>query len=188
MLQLAAILKAKAALFEKEACGCLAASLAGSKISGLWNLLEDLFGEMSKAEEEKSPPSKRSHSNDEPSTSRSGSPVLASISNIPQPVFTKSTVIFPMNKSSLHYSGIKPEYLPVCEKLPNNKALYLCGFQCGYWAQSRDIVCTHIHKEHLHIMLECPYCEHRVQATDAWVKHICTHHPGLPMFVEMKLE
>ena len=37
-------------------------------------------------------------------------------------------------------------------------------------------------------MLGCPHCEHKVWSTDVWAKHIYTHHPGLPMFVEMKLE
>ena len=93
-----------------------------------------------------------------------------------------------MNKSSLHNSGIKPEYLPVHEKLPHNKAIFPCGFHCCYHAQNRTTVCTHIHKEDLHVMLGCPYCEHHVWSTDPWAKPICTHHPGLPMFVEMKLE
>ena len=107
------------------------------------------------------------HSEDEPSTSGSGPSVLTSTPNIPQPVPNKPTVIFPMNESSLHDSGIKPEYLHVHEKLPNNKAIYLCGFQCGYWTQSRATDCTLICKEHLHIMLGCPCCKHHVWSTDA---------------------
>ena len=132
MLQLAATLKAKAALLKKEAWGQLAASLMGYKTSGLWDLLEDLFGKRSKAEAEKSPPSKKSYSEDETSTGGSCQSAFTSTSNIPHPVPTKTTVIFQMNKSSLHESGIKPEYLPVHEKLPHNTAIYLCGFQCGY--------------------------------------------------------
>ena len=89
MLKLAATLKAKAALLVKEAWDCIATSLVRSKTSYLWNLLEDLFGEMSEAEEEKSPPPKRNHFTDEPSTSWSGPSVLTSTSNIPQPVSTK---------------------------------------------------------------------------------------------------
>ena len=37
-------------------------------------------------------------------------------------------------------------------------------------------------------MLGCPHCEHHVWSTDAWTKQMCTHHPSLPMFVEVKLE
>ena len=37
-------------------------------------------------------------------------------------------------------------------------------------------------------MLGHPHCDHHVWYTDAWVKHVCTHHPELPMFIEMKLE
>ena len=118
MLPFTAILKAKAALLEKEAWGHLAASLAGSKTSGLWDLLEDLFGEISEAEEEGSPPPRRSCSEDQPSTSGLGPSLLTSTSTIPQPATSKTTVIFPMNKSSLHDSVIKPEYPPVHEKLP----------------------------------------------------------------------
>ena len=50
------------------------------------------------------------------------------------------------------------------------------------------IVCTHFCKEHLHVMLGCPLYEHWIWSTDVWAKHICTHHPGLPIFVEIKLE
>ena len=180
MLQLTTTLKAKAALLGKEAWGHLAASLVGSKTSALWDLLEDLFGKMSEAEEEESPPSKRNQSKDKPSTSCLAPSVLTSASTIPQPAPTKTTVIFPMKKSSLHSSGLKPEYLPVHEKLTHNKAIYLCGFYCGYNAQSRATVCTHICKEHLHIMLGCPHCEHCVWSTDAWAKHIYTHHLVFP--------
>ena len=104
---------------------------------------------MSETEEGGSPPPKRSHSEDEPSTSGSGPSILTSTSSISQPVPTKTTVIFLMNENSLHDSGIKPEYLPVHQKLPHNKAIYLCNFQCSYQAQSRATVCTHICKEHL---------------------------------------
>ena len=114
MLQLAAILKAKTAQLEKEAWGHLVASLTESKTSDLWDLQEGIFGEISKTEGQRSPPPKRSHSEDEPPTRGSSPSLPTSISNITQPVSPKITVIFPMNESSLHDSGIKPEYLPVC--------------------------------------------------------------------------
>ena len=69
-------------------------------------------------------PSKRSWSEDEPSTNGLDPSVLTSASTIPQPATTKTTVIYPMNKSSLHDSGLKPEYLPVCENYPITK-LYI---------------------------------------------------------------
>ena len=37
-------------------------------------------------------------------------------------------------------------------------------------------------------MLGYPHCDHHVWSTNAWVKHVCTCHPELPMFIEMKLE
>ena len=37
-------------------------------------------------------------------------------------------------------------------------------------------------------MLGCSYCDHYVWSTDAWVKHVHTYHPELPIFIEMKLE
>ena len=158
MLQLTATLKAKTAPLERQAWGHLTAAMVESKTSGLWDLLEDPFCKMSEAEEEKSLPSKRSQSEDEPSKCGSGPSVLSSATTIQQPAPTKPTVIFPMNESSLHDSGIKSEYLPVHEKLPHNKVVYLCGFHCGYCAKSRVTISTHICKEHLHIMLECPHC------------------------------
>ena len=100
---------------------------------------------------------------------------------------TKSQIVFPMNEGSLHDSGITSEYLPVWEQLPHCKAVYLCGFHCGYHTQSRATVCTHTCKEHLNIMLVCPQCDHCVCFTDAWAKHILTCHPSFPMFTEMKL-
>ena len=68
MLQLSATLKAKTALLEKEVWGHFATFLAGSRTSGLWEFLEDLFGEVSKAEEEEGPLSKKSQPEDETST------------------------------------------------------------------------------------------------------------------------
>ena len=72
MLQLSATLKTKAALLEKGAWGHFAASLAGSRTSSLWELLEGLSGEVSDAKEEEGPPSKKSQPEGEPSTSGSG--------------------------------------------------------------------------------------------------------------------
>ena len=60
MLQLSTTLKSKAALLEKEDCGCFMASLVGMKTSSLWNILEDLFDEIPEFEEEEGSPSKKS--------------------------------------------------------------------------------------------------------------------------------
>ena len=60
--------------------------------------------------------SKRSQSEDKSSISGLGPSILTSTSTIPQPAPTKTTVIFPMNESSLHNSGIKPDNLPMHEK------------------------------------------------------------------------
>ena len=92
-----------------------------------------------------------------------------------------------MSESSLHDSGISLEFLPICEQLPHGKAVYLCAFDCGYHAQSRATVCTHICKKHLNTMLSCPHCNHHVWSTGTWVKHVEHCHPGLPMFLELKL-
>ena len=113
MLQLIAILTAKVALLVKEGWDHLAAYLVTSKTSGLWNLPEKLLGMTSDSGEEKILPSMRSHSKDKPSTSALGPSVFAPTSTTPQPTPTKITVIFPMNESSLHDSGIKHEYLPM---------------------------------------------------------------------------
>ena len=51
MLQILAMLKSKALLLEKEAWEHFAASLAGTRTSGLWDILEDLFVECSESEE-----------------------------------------------------------------------------------------------------------------------------------------
>ena len=40
----------------------------------------------------------------------------------------------------------------------------------------------------IYMLCWCPHCEHCVWSTNAWAKHLCFHHSGLPMFVEMKLE
>ena len=37
-------------------------------------------------------------------------------------------------------------------------------------------------------MLGCTHCDHHMWSTDAWAKHVHTHHPKLPSFIEMKLE
>ena len=126
------------------------------------NLLEGCFCDLPETKIESSPSSKRSHPADDPSTSGSGSTVPISTPNITPPISPKISVILSLDENSLHDSGIKPEYLPTCEKLPHNKAMYLCSFQCNYWAQSRATVCTHIHKEHLQVMLGGPHCKHKV--------------------------
>ena len=109
MLQLSATFKAKAAQLEKEAWGHFAASLASSRTPGLWEFLGNLFGEVSKAEEEEGPPSKKSKPEDKSSTSASGSSA-PTLTDTPS---TKAKVIFPINEGSIHDSGIAQEYLPV---------------------------------------------------------------------------
>ena len=183
MLKLSAMLKSKASPLEKEAWGHFVVSLAGTKTSSLWDILGDLFNECPETEEEGSPPSKKIHLEDEPSSS----PVLSAPKTHTLPL-SKIDVAFPINEGSLHDSGISQEFLPICEQLPHRKAIYLCGVNCGYHAQSRAIVCTHTGKTHLNIMLGCPHCDHHVWSTNAWVKHVCTHHPEIPMFIEMKSE
>ena len=155
MLQLLAMLKRKALLLEKAAWGCLTVSLAGTKTSGLWDILEDLFVDSSKSEEEEGPPSKKICQTDEPSTC--SEPSKSTTSTAPS-----SDIIIPMSEGSLHDSGISQEFLPISEQLPHRKAVYLCAFDCGYHAQSRATVCTHTHKEHLNTMLGCPHCDHHV--------------------------
>ena len=66
MLQLSSMFKCKALLLEKEAWGHLSASLAGTKTSGVWDILEGLFMECSDSEEEESPPPKMFCQEDEP--------------------------------------------------------------------------------------------------------------------------
>ena len=91
-----------------QAWGCFVASLAGSKTSSLWDILEDLFDEIPEVEEEEGPPSKKIHLEDEPSTS--SDPSDPKLSTTPSP---KIEIIFPINEGSLHDSGISQEYLPI---------------------------------------------------------------------------
>ena len=109
MLQLSATLNAKAAQLEKDVWDHFPASLAGSMTSGLCEFLEDLFVEVSKAEEEEGPPSKKIQPEDKSFTSASGS----SVHTLTDTLSTKAKVIFPLNEGSLHDSGITQEYLPV---------------------------------------------------------------------------
>ena len=118
------------------------------KTSGLWDILEDLFDEHPETEEDKGPPSKKIHSEDEYSTSSDLS--APKPHTIPS---SKIEVVFPINEGSLHDSGTGQELLPIHQQLPHRKAVYLCGFNCGYHAQSRVTVCTHTCKTHLNIML-----------------------------------
>ena len=108
MLQLSATLKMKADLLEKEAWGCFAASMAGSKTSNLWDILEDLFGENPEVEEEEDPPSKKVWLEDEPFTS--SDPLDTKFPTTPSP---KVEIIFPLNEGFLHDPGISQEYLPI---------------------------------------------------------------------------
>ena len=133
MLQLLAILKSKALLLEKETWGHLTPSLAGTKTSGLWDILEDLFMECSDSEEEERPPSNKTHQEDEPSTS--SGPSKSTPSSAPS-----FNMIIPMSEGSLHDSGISLECLLIHEQLLHRKVSYLCTFECSYPAQSRATV------------------------------------------------
>ena len=46
----------------------------------------------------------------------------------------------------------------------------------------------HTCKEHLNTKLGISHYEHHVWSADSWTKHIHTHHPDFPLFMEMKLE
>ena len=75
-------------------------------------LLEDLFGEISEPEEEEGLPFKKTQPEDVPSTSDSSPsvPTDTSAPDIPQSTLTEVKVVFPINKGSLHDSGISQEY------------------------------------------------------------------------------
>ena len=107
---------------------------------------------------------------------------------LPTTPSSKIEITFPINEGSLHDSGISQEYLLIQEQLHHRKEAYLCSFNCGYHTQRRATVFTHTHKEHFNTMLGCPHCDHHIWFTDAWVKHVYTHHAKLPMFIEMKIE
>ena len=177
------MLKSKASLLEEEAWGYFVASLAGTKSSALWDILEDLFNELPEAEDEEGPPSMKIHMEDESSTSYD--PLDP---KLPTTTSSKIKIAFHINEGSIHDSGISQEFLPIQEQLPHRKAVYLYGFQCDYHTLSKAIVCTHTCKDHLNTMLGCPHCDHHMWSTNEWVKHVHTHHPKLPMLLEMKLE
>ena len=92
-------------LLEKEAWGCFAAFLAGSKTSSLWDILEDLFDEHLEVEEKEGSPSKKIHLEDEPSTS--SDPLDHKLTTAPS---SKMKIAFPINEGSLHDSGISQEF------------------------------------------------------------------------------
>ena len=118
MLQLLAMLKSKAVPLEKGAWGCFVAYLAGTKTSGLWDTLKDLFAECSESKEEEGPPSKMICQENEPSTS--SDPLKST-----PPTAPSSKIAIPINEGSLHDSGISQEFLPFHEQLPQRKGVYL---------------------------------------------------------------
>ena len=119
MLHLSSTLKAKAAQPVKEAWGHFAASLAGWRASDLWELLEDLFGEVFEAEEEEGPSSKKSQPKDKPSTSAS----VSSVPTLTDTPSTKAKVVCLWIQELYMIKGITQEYLPVQEQLPHSKAI-----------------------------------------------------------------
>ena len=76
------MVKSKTLLLEKEAWGHFSASLAGTKTSGLWDILEGLFTECSDCEGEESPPPKKVHQEDKPFTGSEPSKSLPSSASI----------------------------------------------------------------------------------------------------------
>ena len=123
------MLKNKGSHLEKETLGCFAASLAGTKTSDLWDILEDLFMKHFESGKEEGPPSKKICQEEEPPTSFNPSKSTP-------PTAPSSEIAIPINEGSLHDSGISQEFLPICEQLPHRKAIYLCGFNCDYHVQS----------------------------------------------------
>ena len=112
-------------LIGKRSLGVFCGFSSRFKTSGLWDILENLFEEITEVKEEEGVPSKKIQLEDEPSTS--SDPMDPHLSTTPSP---KIEITFPVNEVSLHNSGISQEYLPIGEQLPHRKAVYLCGFQC----------------------------------------------------------
>ena len=189
MLQLAATLKAKAALLEKEAWGHLAGSLVGSKTSGLWDLLEDLFGKMSEAEEEKSPLSERSQSEDKSSTSGSGSICTYVFFQHPTTCFYQNYCDFSNEWKFIAWFQALNLNICLCVKnYPMTKLYISVRFHCGYHAQSRTTMYVPIFTKSIYMLCwGVLHYEHHVWSTDAWAIQTCTQHLGFPMFVEVKL-
>ena len=93
-----------------------------------------------------------------------------------------------MNKSSLHDSGIQPEYLPVCENYPIIK-LYIFVVSSVVIRPRVGLLSVLIFVRRISTLCwGVPIVSIGFSLLMHGPKHFCTHHLSLPMFVEVKLE
>ena len=93
----------------------------------------------------------------------------------------ESHSILPVESLPLYDTGIPHELSPTNSALTQGKAAYYCT-QCMCRAQSRSAACTHVHCDHIHISISCPY-SHKVWSGDAWKQHMCHAYSKCPWYV-----
>ena len=110
-----------------------------------------------------SPPQKRSRT--ATSTSSHARPIGPPTRHLVQPheVFSEA--------------GIATPFLPVFEPKDSKSKSYFCQV-CSLSNPNHDTILTHVRRDHLNMVLGCPYCSHASPSAQTLKKHHDKKHPG----------
>ena len=169
---------------EKGGLCKLYCSHSGCPCSKLWDLSEAAFwwSDIKDKVEEKDPdtaPGQETQVRAPSMTSSAVSPkstmpsATASTLLLVNVTLEESHSILPVESLPLYDTGIPHELLATCGALLQGKGAYYC-IQCTSRAKHRSTACTHVHHDHLHVSIGCPYCCNKVWSGDAWKQHM--HH------------
>ena len=122
---------------------------------------------------------------DEPAPKRfkTGSPTpstaSSTMSSVSHPPPTKHSIL-PWEVRAL--AGIPASQRPSYELQDGDKKKYHCQI-CGNATGNHNSALTHIHCDHLNIVLSCHYCDFSSPSFSTLKKHVSDKHTGLPVQV-----
>ena len=97
----------------------------------------------------------------------------------------EAQLFFPTGEGSMHQTGVSDNWIGERIKLGGYKGCYPCmGEKCNYVAQTRGVLCSHVHWVHLGIALGCRFCPEKCwwQAR-YWSEHMDKAHTNIPKFM-----
>ena len=103
------------------------------------------------------------------------------------PSLAETKGFFPVNKDSLHNTGIPPNYhVKRTGSSQKGCSIYMCPYEvdCSTPPYSGDIASTgsHVRRHHLGHSCVCPYCGLRFYNAAGWRDHMTSKHTGMPLY------
>ena len=103
------------------------------------------------------------------------------------PSLAESKGFFPINKDSLHNTGIPPNYhVKRTGSSQKGRSIYMCPYEadCSTPSYSGNIASTgsHVQRHHLGHSCVCPYCRLRFYNAAGWRDHMTSKHTGMPLY------